>query len=44
MTTNLNNVVRNNYDDEELWYALTDGMEGDYPGGDVDYDAYGFGG
>ena len=30
--------------EKEKWYALTDGMEGDYPGGDIDYDALGFGG
>ena len=29
---------------EEAWDALTDGQYGDYPGGDVDYDAFGFGG
>lgn len=29
---------------EEAWDALTDGQYGDYPGGDVDYDALGFGG
>ena len=23
--------------EKEKWYALTDGMEGDYPGGDIDY-------
>jgi hypothetical protein len=28
---------------EEEWYALTDGQYGDYPGGDIDYDALGFG-
>ena len=28
--------------DEERWYYLTDGMYGDYPGGDVDYDILGF--
>ncbi len=27
---------------EDTWYALTDGMYGDYPGGDVDYDGLGF--
>ena len=36
-----------NYDNgndpmEDTWDALTDGMYGDYPGGDVDYDALGF--
>lgn len=34
------------YDQDELdrdtWYALTDGQYGDYPGGDVDYDVFGF--
>ncbi len=34
------------YDDtdylEETWYALTDGMYGDYPGPGVDYDVFGF--
>ncbi len=28
--------------EEEKWYALTDGMYGDYPGPGVDYDAFGF--
>ena len=28
--------------DEDVWYAMTDGMYGDYPGGDVDYDWLGF--
>lgn len=28
--------------DEDVWYALTDGMYGDYPGGDIDYDKLGF--
>ena len=28
--------------DKETWYALTDGMYGDYPGGDIDYDIFGF--
>lgn len=28
----------------ETWDALTDGQYGDYPGGDIDYDALGFGG
>lgn len=28
----------------ETWDALTDGEYGDYPGGDIDYDALGFGG
>ena len=28
----------------EEWDALTDGQYGDYPGGDVDFDAFGFGG
>ena len=42
----------NNYDDEwrsyerdleaDTWEAMTDGMYGDYPGGDVDYDDFGF--
>lgn len=27
---------------EDVWYALTDGMEGDYPGPDFDYDCLGF--
>lgn len=34
------------YDDEELreeeWNALTDGQYGEYPGGDIDYDIFGF--
>ena len=29
---------------EEEWAALTDGQYGDYPGGDIDYDTFGFGG
>ena len=29
---------------EEEWDALTDGQYGDYPGGDIDYDVFGFGG
>lgn len=41
--------LRYEYDDapdyaQDTWDALTDGMEGDYPGGDVDYDLLGFGG
>ena len=28
--------------EEDTWDAMTDGMYGDYPGGDVDYDAFGF--
>lgn len=28
--------------DRDTWYALTDGMDGDYPGGDIDYDEWGF--
>ena len=28
--------------EEETWYAMTDGMYGDYPGPGVDYDAFGF--
>lgn len=27
---------------EDTWYALTDGMYGEYPDGDVDYDVFGF--
>ena len=27
---------------EDTWYAMTDGMEGDFPEGDVDYDILGF--
>ncbi len=27
---------------EETWYAMTDGMYGDYPEGDVDYDFLGW--
>ena len=33
----------NNWREEEC-DALTDGQYGDHPGGDVDYDAFGFGG
>ena len=28
--------------EEDTWDAMTDGMYGDYPGGDVDYEALGF--
>lgn len=28
--------------EEDAWDAMTDGMYGDYPGGDVDYDVFGF--
>ncbi len=28
--------------EEDIWYAMTDGMYGDYPGGDIDYSKYGF--
>ena len=28
--------------EEDIWYAMTDGMYGDYPGGDIDYDKLGF--
>lgn len=28
--------------EEDTWDAMTDGMYGDYPGGDVDYDVFGF--
>ena len=28
--------------EEDSWDAMTDGMYGDYPGGDIDYDKYGF--
>ncbi len=27
---------------EDTWDAMTDGMYGDYPGGDVDYEKIGF--
>lgn len=30
------------YDDSDVWDAVTDGMYGDYPGGDVDLDLFGF--
>ena len=33
----------NNWREEE-WDARTDGQYGDYPGGDIDYDTFGFGG
>lgn len=36
-----NNTVYHNYK-AERWDALTDGMYGDYPGGDIDYDSIGF--
>ena len=32
------------YDWREEWDALTDGQYGDYLGGDIDYDVFGFGG
>ncbi len=35
------NNTYHNYD-AERWDALTDGMEGDYPGSGVDYDLLGF--
>lgn len=28
--------------EEDTWDAMTDGMYGDYSGGDVDYEALGF--
>ena len=28
--------------EEDAWDAMTDGMYGDYPGGDVDYEKIGF--
>lgn len=28
--------------DHDTWDALTDGQYGEYPGGDVDYDIFGF--
>lgn len=28
--------------DRDTWYAMTDGQYGDYPGGDIDYDEFGF--
>lgn len=28
--------------EKDIWYAMTDGMYGDYPGGDIDYDKLGF--
>ena len=28
--------------EEDTWDAMTDGMYGDYPGGDVDYEDLGF--
>ena len=34
------------YDEDwerDTWDALTDGQYGDYPGGDIDYDVFGFG-
>jgi hypothetical protein len=27
---------------EDTWDAMTDGMYGDYPGGDIDYEVLGF--
>lgn len=30
------------YDDSDVWDAMTDGMYGSYPGGYVDYDQFGF--
>lgn len=34
--------LENYYDPEDRWYAMTDGQYGDYPGGDIDYDIFGF--
>ena len=28
--------------EQDTWDAMTDGMYGDYPGGDVDYEKFGF--
>lgn len=30
------------YDNSDVWDAVTDGMYGDYPGGDIDLDQFGF--
>ena len=30
------------YTEEDVWDAMTDGMYGDYPGGDIDYEVMGF--
>ncbi len=30
------------YTEEDTWDAMTDGMYGDYPGGDIDYEVMGF--
>lgn len=30
------------WSEEDVWDAMTDGMYGDYPGGDVDYEKFGF--
>lgn len=33
---------RYEWTEEDTWYAMTDGMYGDYPGGNVDYEIFGF--
>ena len=38
---NWNNTIYHNYD-AERWDAMTDGMYGDYPGNDADYEVLGF--
>ena len=38
---NWNNTIFHNYD-AERWDAMTDGMYGDYPGNDTDYEVLGF--
>ena len=30
------------YTEEDTWDAMTDGMYGDYPGGDIDYEFLGY--
>lgn len=37
-----NDRLEDYYDAEDRWYAMTDGQYGDYPGGDIDYDIFGF--
>ena len=34
--------VIDGFTDEDAWYAMTDGMYGDYPGGDWDPEWFGF--
>ena len=35
-------IILKRVTDEDVWYALTDGAEGDYPGPDWDPEWFGF--